>query len=78
MAIYSDENIRKIKKLSPREFPHLVQNRKNICTRNMAYTVLDLAQWILSLFAALSHLYKYTTQADVFFRPGWVKQVNAL
>ena len=26
----------------------------------------------------LSHLYKYTTQADVFFRPGRVKQVNAL
>ena len=26
MSIYSNENIRKIAKLSPREFPHLVQN----------------------------------------------------
>ena len=29
MSIYSNENIRKIAKLSPREFPHLVQNREN-------------------------------------------------
>ena len=26
MSIYSNENIRKIMKLSPRELPHLVQN----------------------------------------------------
>ena len=30
MYIYSNENIRKIVKLSPREVPHLVQNRENI------------------------------------------------
>ena len=29
MSIYSNENISKIVKLSPREFPHLVQNREN-------------------------------------------------
>ena len=29
MSIYSNENIRKIMKLSPRKFPHLVQNREN-------------------------------------------------
>ena len=32
MAIYSNENITKIVKLSHQEFPHLVQNRENICT----------------------------------------------
>ena len=35
MAIYSNEIITKIAKLSHCEFPHLVQNRKNICTRNI-------------------------------------------
>ena len=35
MAIYSNEIIAKISKLSHCEFPHLVQNRKNICTRNI-------------------------------------------
>ena len=39
MSIYSNENIRKITKLSPREFPHLVQNRENIYAKIMAYTV---------------------------------------
>ena len=33
MAIHSNENITKITKLSHREFPHLVQNRENICKR---------------------------------------------
>ena len=33
MAIYSKENIPKTAKLSHHEFPHLVQNRENICTR---------------------------------------------
>ena len=36
MSIYSTfENIRKIAKLSYREFPHLVQNCENICTQNI-------------------------------------------
>ena len=35
MSIYSNENIRKITKLSPREFPHLVQNCENICMQNI-------------------------------------------
>ena len=35
MDIYSNENITKIVKLNHREFPHLVQNRENICTRNI-------------------------------------------
>ena len=35
MSIYSNVNIRKILKLSPREFPHLVQNRENICSRKL-------------------------------------------
>ena len=35
MSIYSNENIRKIVKLSPHEFPHLVQNRKNTGTRKL-------------------------------------------
>ena len=30
MAIYSNEDITKLAKLSPREFPNLLQNRKNI------------------------------------------------
>ena len=36
MSIYSYENISKIAKLSPCEFPHLVvQNRENICMRKL-------------------------------------------
>ena len=35
MSIYSNENIRKITKLTPREFLHLVQNHENICTRKL-------------------------------------------
>ena len=35
MSIYNNENIRKIVKLSPHEFPCLVQNCKNICTRKL-------------------------------------------
>ena len=35
MAIYSIENITKLAKLSNSKFPNLVQNRKNICTRNI-------------------------------------------
>ena len=34
MAIYSNENMTKMK-LSHLEYPHLVQNRENICTRNI-------------------------------------------
>ena len=34
-AIYSNEKITKIAKLSHREFPHLVQNRENICMQNI-------------------------------------------
>ena len=29
MSIYSNDNISKIAKLTPRELPHLVQNREN-------------------------------------------------
>ena len=35
MAIYNNENILKIANLSLREFPNLVQNRENICTRKL-------------------------------------------
>ena len=35
MSIYSNEIIRKIVQLSPQEFPHLVQNRENICKQNL-------------------------------------------
>ena len=47
MSIYSNENIRKFLKLSPREFPHLVQNRKNICTRKV---------WRIQYFVLLAPL----------------------
>ena len=33
MSIYSNDNISKIAKWTPRELPHLVQNRENNCTR---------------------------------------------
>ena len=39
MSICSYENIRKIAKLSSREFPHLVKNRENICTRNYIWRI---------------------------------------
>ena len=32
MSIYSNDNIRKIVKLTTRELPHLVQKRENNCT----------------------------------------------
>ena len=35
MAIYSNENITKIVKLSHREFSHPIQSHKNICMRNI-------------------------------------------
>ena len=40
MAIYSNKNIRIIEKLTPRELPHVVQNRENNYVNIMAYTVL--------------------------------------
>ena len=41
MSIYSDENIRKIVKLSPREFPHLVPKPlKYLYGKIMVYTVI--------------------------------------
>ena len=33
MSIYSNDNISKIAKLTPRELLHLVQNRENNCTQ---------------------------------------------
>ena len=41
MSIYSNENIRKIAKLTPHELPQLVQNRENnsVYTEIMVYTV---------------------------------------
>ena len=40
MSIYSNDNISKIAKLTPRELPHLVQNRENNYAKIMAYTVI--------------------------------------
>ena len=37
MSIYSNDNIRKITKLTTRELPHLVQKRKNNYVKIMAY-----------------------------------------
>ena len=56
MAIYIDENITKIVKLSHRGFPHLVQNRKSICTRNiwcMQYFV-----WLTSTSLSWCNMHK--------------------
>ena len=41
MAIYSNENITKIVKLSHCEFAHLVQNCENICTQNIWCTCIQ-------------------------------------
>ena len=40
MSINSNDNIRKIAKLTTRELPHLVQKRENNYAKIMAYTVL--------------------------------------
>ena len=40
MSIYSNDNIRKIAKLTTRELPHLVQKRENNYAKIMAYTVV--------------------------------------
>ena len=39
MFIYSNENIRKIVKLTPRELPRLVQNHENNYVKIMVYTL---------------------------------------
>ena len=44
MSIYSNENISKIAKLSPRKFPHLVQNCENICNCLSKNTYME---WLL-------------------------------
>ena len=50
MAIYSNENITKITKLSHREFPHFAQNRENIYAKYMAYAVsLQMAKKIIAM-----------------------------
>lgn len=41
MAIYSNENITKIAKFTPRELPKTVPNRKNIYAKYMVYTVIN-------------------------------------
>ena len=37
MSIYSNDNISKIAKLTPRELPHLVQNRENNGLYSMSF-----------------------------------------
>ena len=44
MSIYSNDNIRKITKLTTRELPHLVQKREN----NGLYSKLQLSLWSTS------------------------------
>ena len=40
MSIYSNDNIRKIAKLTTRELPHLVQKRENKRENNGLYSIL--------------------------------------
>ena len=49
MSIYSNDNIRKIAKLTTRELPHLVQKREN----NRLYSSLLTRPCDLSLFSTL-------------------------
>ena len=55
MSIYSNDNIRKIVKSTPRELPHLVQNRENNYAKIMPYTVYDLAIAIVLLCVYLPY-----------------------
>ena len=54
MAIYSNENITKITKLSHREFPHLVQNRENIRTRIQYHKAIHLPLDFLNRFLPIT------------------------
>ena len=66
--IYGNESISNIVKLSPREFPHLVQNRKDICMQKLwriQYTPgWRAAMWIKFLAEGQKYL------AVVGFEPG--------
>ena len=56
MSYYCNENISKITKLSPRDFPHLVQNRENICTRKL---------WHIQYFI-LKPIFQYISKFKIF------------
>ena len=56
MSIYSNENIRKIAKLTPRELPHLVQNRENNGVYSIHFAILCISLfYMLALGFSLSH-----------------------
>ena len=67
MSIYSNENIRKITKLTPREFPHLVQNHENICTRK-----LWRIQYVLSDDVMNSLSYGDKLQVENIMEATWI------
>ena len=67
MSIYSNENIRTITKLTPREFPHLVQNHENICTRK-----LWRIQYVLSDDVINSLSYGDELQVENIMEATWI------
>ena len=74
LPIYSDENFTKIMKLSHHEFPHLVQNRENISTRNIWHTYSStvtprynevLGTMIITLLYQVSHYIRVKKQRNI-------------
>ena len=65
MSIYSNENISKIVKLSPREFPHLVQNHDNICSRKLWHIQYHLPIYSQSGSRIQADVMEVTIQTDL-------------
>ena len=68
MTIYSNENIRKITKLSPHEFPHLVKNGENICTRKLWHI-----QYVMNCICSVLVLVHELNLTHIWLNPGlWI------
>ena len=72
----TNENITKITKLNRRDYPHLVQNCENICTRNGVYTVEPrynevLGTMAITLLYQVSHYIRVKKQRNI---KSWVQQ----
>ena len=89
MAIYSNEYITTIMKLSHCEFPHLVQNHENICTRNILHIQYILPadentansaffiSWIhISWMITLVNCFRYISATSITNISNWQKWIH--
>ena len=57
MSIYSNDNIRKIAKLTTRELPHLVQKRENKLRKNNGLYSMPFWNGLLIIMLVFNHRY---------------------